>query len=178
MKTSIIEWTATDQRQTYATAATDTYTMLSRPNQKVDIDLVSPSELPPTLPEELSPPEAPRKPSGARVAHTLKRSMTFADIEDEGEQPEEISSDHGVAQDEYEDGAQKFMDEDEDNWVDAPDFVEYMEGFPLVPQSDMMALLRAAIRYLEDRMELDRVRKGLPTKNSTRRGMTYKKSKQ
>jgi len=150
-------------------------------------------ELPPTQPTDLSPPQAPvrNRPSGARVAHTLKRSLGFNDLEAMEMPEQELSSDPGVHQDTNFDDVMDLEDEEheydghgltggEDDWeVEAPDFLEYMTQprFGQVPAESMMALLKSAVRYLEDRMELERVRKGLPTKNSSRRGMSYKKAK-
>jgi len=170
----------------------DTYRKQEKEARKaIDaMDAAAPSspELPPTQPTDLSPPQAPvrQRPSGARVAHTLKRSLGFSDLE-AMEMPEELSSDPGVHQDtnfQEEDSEHEYdghgLTGDNEGWeVDAPDFIEYMTQpcFGQVPGESMMALLKSAVRYLEDRMELDRVRRGLPTKNSSRRGMQYKKGK-
>jgi len=92
--------------------------------------------------------------------------------------PQVISSDE-------EDGTPQDMDvdidlvSDEEPVVEVPDFIAYImkPKYRHVSAEDMLAFLSSATRFIRDRIELNKARRGEATKNSSRIGKTYKKSK-
>jgi len=136
-------------------------------------------ELPPTQQVEFEEPlAAPEKETiKPRVAaRRLERKRTLAGSS--ADWPVEISSDD-------DDGTPQDMDvdinlvSDEEDAVVVPDFIAYMmkPKFRHISAEEMLAFVSSASRFLKDRIELNKARRGMPTKNSSRIGKTYKKNK-
>lgn len=109
------------------------------------------------------------------VGPNRKRAVTFTgDIAD----PIEVSSD---SSDEEQDDVDLDLVSSSEHSIEinVPDVQMYIckPAFDHIQLEEKLALCKAACRFLEDRIELQKLARGLPTKNSKRIGMTYKKSK-